>query len=58
MTIWHDHLKLAKGKAVARITKNYTADIVAFDQIEAQANMMADSMADDIVKQFQNKFKM
>jgi hypothetical protein len=58
MTMWHDHLKLTKGEAVARLTKNYTADIQAFDQIEALANMMADSMADGIVKQFPNKFKM
>lgn len=58
MTMWHDHLKLTKAEAVARLTKNYTADIEAFDQIEDLANMMADSMADGIVKQFPDKFKM
>jgi hypothetical protein len=54
--MWHDHLKLTKDEAVARLTKDYTADIAAFDQIEALANMMADSMADGIVQQFPNKF--
>lgn len=55
-TMWHDHLRLTKAEAVARLTKNYTADIEAFDQIEIQANMMADSMADGIVQQFPDKF--
>jgi hypothetical protein len=57
-TMWHDHLRLTKDEAVARLTKNYSADIVAFDQIETLANTMADSMADGIVKQFPDKFKM
>jgi hypothetical protein len=56
MVMWHDHLKLTKDEAVARLTKNYAADIEAFDQIEALANTMADSMADGIVLQFQDKF--
>jgi hypothetical protein len=57
MAMWHDHLKLTKAEAVARLTKNYTADVEAFDQIQAQANMMADSMANGIVQQFPDKFK-
>jgi hypothetical protein len=56
MAMWHDHLKLTKDEAVARLTKDYTADIAAFDQIEALANMMADSMTDGIVQQFPDKF--
>lgn len=58
MAMWHEHLRLTKGEAVARLTMNYAADIDAFDQIEAQANMMADSWADGIVDQFPDKFKM
>jgi hypothetical protein len=57
MTMWHDHLKLTRDEAVARLTKNHTADIAAFDQIGAQANMMADSMAEGIRKQFHDMFK-
>lgn len=58
MTMWHDHLRLTKDEAVARLTKNYPADIATFDQIETLANTMADSMAEGIVKQFPDKFKM
>lgn len=58
MTMWHDHLKVTKDEAVARLTMNYTEDIEAFDQIEAQANMMADSWLDGIMKRFPDKFKM
>lgn len=57
MTMWHDHLRLTKGEAVARLTMNYAADIDAFDQIEAQANMMADSWADGIISEFPDKFR-
>ena len=56
-TMWHDHLKLTKDETVARLTKDYTADIAAFDQIEALANMMADSMTAGICKQFPDKFQ-
>jgi len=48
----------AKAEAVLRLTKNYTADIEAFDQIEALANTMTDSYADGTVEQFPDKFKM
>jgi hypothetical protein len=56
MSMWHNHLDLTKAEAVARLTKNYTADISDFDMIEAQAGMMADSIADGIVKQFPQMF--
>jgi len=58
MTMWHNHLDITKAEALARLTKNYTADISDFDQIETQAMIMADSIADGIVKQFPDKFKM
>ncbi len=57
MAMWHDHLRLTKGEAVARLTRNYTADIDAFDQIEVQANAMADSWTDGIISQFTDKFR-
>jgi hypothetical protein len=47
-----------KAKQLLGSAENHTADIEALDQIEAQANMMADSMADGRVKQFPDKFKM
>lgn len=54
--MWYDHLKLTKAEAVARLTGNYAEDIADFDQIETQAIMMADSLADGIVEQFPDKF--
>jgi hypothetical protein len=57
MAMWHDHLKLTKDEAVARLTMNYATDIAAFDQIETQANMMADSIAYGICKQFPEMFQ-
>jgi hypothetical protein len=57
MAMWHDHLNATKDEAVARLTGNYTADIEAFDKIEALANDMADSWADGIAKQFPERFK-
>ena len=57
-SMWHNHLDITKAEALARLTKNYTADISDFDQIETQAMIMADSIADGIVKQFPDKFKM
>jgi hypothetical protein len=38
------------------LAENYTVDISDFDMIEAQAMMMADSIADGIVKQFPQMF--
>lgn len=55
--MWHEHLKLTKDEAVARLTMDYAADIAAFDQIETQANMMADSIAYGICKQFPEMFQ-
>lgn len=56
MSMWHNHLDLTKAEAVARLTKNFTADISDFDMIEVQAMMMADSIADGIVRQFPQMF--
>ena len=56
MQMWHDHLAATEAEAVARISKNFTADAAAFDTVHAQAVKMADSMSDGIRTQFPAKF--
>ena len=51
------HLSLTKAEAVSRLTGNYTADIIAFDEIHRQSMTMADELADGIVKQFPEQFE-
>jgi hypothetical protein len=50
------HLKLTTDEAVARIGKNWTDDVKAFDAIFDQALEMADDLTTGIVKQFPDKF--
>jgi len=49
------HLTLTTQEAVARLQKNWTADVAAFDAIFNQAMMMADALTDGIAKQFPAK---
>ncbi|WP_420491006.1 glycosyltransferase [Neobacillus drentensis] len=50
------HLKLVTEIVVARLKKDWDADIAAFDKNEAHLLHMADFLADGIIKQFPNKF--
>jgi hypothetical protein len=53
----NEHLALTTQEATARLQKNWTADIAAFDKIFDQAMMMADALTDGIIKQFPDRFR-
>ena len=50
------HLKLTKDEAVARLTKDYDADVKAFDDIFTEIMVLADALHDGLVAQFPDKF--
>jgi hypothetical protein len=52
----NQHLQLTKGEVVARIKQDWTADVKAFDDIYAEAMVIADALYDGIAAQFPDKF--
>ncbi|WP_349408945.1 glycosyltransferase [Pseudalkalibacillus sp. SCS-8] len=52
-----EHLVLTLDEAVARLEKNWEADIQAFDKGEVHIIMLADELSEGIIKQFPKKFK-
>jgi hypothetical protein len=50
------HLSTTTDEVVARLTKNWDADVRAFDKVYDHILTMADALSDGIVKQFPEKF--
>jgi len=50
------HLSTTTSEVVARLNKDWDADVRAFDEVYAHVLHMADALSEGIVKQFPNKF--
>ncbi len=51
------HLSTTTDEVVARLTKNWSEDVRAFDKVYAHILAMSDTLSDGIVKQFPEKFR-
>lgn len=56
LSMLNEHLALTAQEATARLQRRWSDDAAAFDSIFSQALMMADTLADGIVKQFPARF--
>ena len=52
----NQHLSTTTDEVVARLTKNWEADVRAYDAVYTHILAMADALSDGIVKQFPAKF--
>ena len=50
------HLSTTTDEVVARLTKNWDADVRAFDAVYSHILAMSDALSDGIIKQFPAKF--
>jgi hypothetical protein len=51
------HLRLTTNEVVARLQKDWAADVRAYDRIHIQILHMADMLSDGLVAQFPGKFR-
>jgi hypothetical protein len=55
-SMMHEHLDLTTAEVVAHLTKDWVADVAAYDKAREQILKMADMLSSGIVKQFPGKF--
>jgi hypothetical protein len=53
----NEHLRLTTAEVVARLRRDWGADVAAYDRIHLHALGMADALATGIVKQFPRRFR-
>jgi hypothetical protein len=51
------HLTLTTNEVVARLTKNWAADVRSYDRVHVQILRMADMLSDGLVAQFPARFR-
>ena len=56
-TMMRSHLRLTTNEVVARLTKDWAADVRAYDRIHVQILHMADMLSDGLVAQFPARFR-
>jgi hypothetical protein len=55
--IWLQQLNLTKNETMQLFDKDYSASIDTFDRIEELTSMMADSLANGIIRRFSGEFR-
>jgi hypothetical protein len=56
-TMMRDHLRLTTNEVVARLQRDWAADVRAYDRIHRQILHMADMISSGLVKQFPGRFR-
>ena len=51
------HLSTTTNEVVARLNKNWAADVTAWDAVYNHILKMSDALSDGIIKQFPDKFR-
>jgi len=56
-SMMRSHLRLTTNEVVARLQRNWAADVRAYDRIHVQILHMADMLSDGLVEQFPARFR-
>ncbi len=56
-SMMHDHLQVTTSELEARLSKDWKADVAAYERVHGQILKMADMLSDGIARQFPEKLK-